>query len=102
MDGLTLRKQRNPFVLPFKPVSVLSADTNQPSQHWHAQTYIALALCKPEGGYSAGSFQTSPYYSSNRAALLVTMLVTPHNPISESQKVLGCPVGRLANLCISH
>lgn len=31
MDGLTLRKQRNSFVLLFKPKSTSSADTNQPS-----------------------------------------------------------------------
>ena len=31
MDGLTLRKQRNSFVLLFKPMSLFSADTNQPS-----------------------------------------------------------------------
>lgn len=69
MDGLTLRKQRNPFVLLFKPVSALSADTDQPSQHWHTQTYIALALCKPEGGYGAKGSQPSPYYSSNSTVM---------------------------------
>lgn len=62
MDGLTLRKQRNPFVVLLKPVSVFPADTNQPSFiSTHKPTLLLLFASLKVSTLQGGS-QTSPYY----------------------------------------
>lgn len=62
MDGLTLRKRRNPFVVLLKPVSVLPADTNQPSLvGMHKPPSLRLFASLKVSTLQGGS-QTSPYY----------------------------------------
>lgn len=51
MDGLTLRKQRNSFVLLFKPMSVFSADTKQPSLIGvYKPTSVYISYLQARGG----------------------------------------------------